>query len=265
MGVGTAQDLGLQLTALDEIVGERRVALHQLDGVDLDLGFADHRHLRHVEAGDEAGHCVGCHRRRVGRVDVDGVHPVGHRCEDQRAERFWPLAPHHRSSPFDGLDRLHVCRFPIENAGQHVANFGLTRVGVGFEQHPRSQHGRRGRVPGLHGAGGHERRLNGVEVDPVEGLACHDLMPVGLGSQHAIGVDQPMVDENRRRAGLTGVGAVPHRDHALAAQHGEQCFVRAYGKLAGHTVQRHHDRQVGVRRAAHESSSITRVLSVAAR
>ncbi len=53
----------------------------------------------------------------------------------------------------------------------------------------------------------------------VEMFDGDDLMAIGLGREHAVGVDQSTVDQHCGRAGLAGVGAVANTDQAVASKH----------------------------------------------
>ncbi len=128
VGVRASEHLAHQLTACVEVIGERGVALGQLDGVDLDLGLTHHCHLGDVTRRHEARHRCRSIGPWIGRVDLHGVPAIGHRRQDQRTERFRRLATHERSGAQHGFDGFGVGGLAIQDARQHVAHLVLGRV-----------------------------------------------------------------------------------------------------------------------------------------
>jgi len=226
VGVGAAQHLGHQLATLGEVVGERRIALGQLESVDLDFGLANHRHLGHVARRDEPRHCRRRYGAGIAGIDLNGVAPIGHRGQHERAEGLGGLTSHHGRGSLDGLDRLCVGGLAVQDPREHVANFRVGRVGPILQQRPRPKDHGRGRVPRLHRPSSRERGLDRVQLGLVEELDRRYVVPVGLSGQHAIAVDQAAVHQEGRRPGFARVGAVAHADHALGPQYVQQRVVR---------------------------------------
>ena len=133
MGVGAAQDLGVQQAPRLEVGGKSRVPLNKAKSVHLDLGLADHRGRWDVTGWHQPGNGgrrVGC---RISRVDIDRVSPIGHGLGDQRSEGFGLGTPQYGGRLADGGYRLHVGGLPVQDPREHVSDGLVVRVGVGLQ------------------------------------------------------------------------------------------------------------------------------------
>ena len=203
MGVGTAQNLGVQKIPHLEVIGEGRVALHQPECVDLHLGLTHDSGDRYVRRRNDARDGGRTDRWIVLRVVDSGVDAVSHRFDHQGAEGFCLLASENCCRLLDCRHRLHVGRLAVENARKHVPDLVLVGVRVPVEQGEGSQHHGTGRIARLHRSCGSEGRLDGMEVAVgVQGLHRGDRMTVGLCRQDDLRARQPTIDEYSRGPGL---------------------------------------------------------------
>ncbi len=240
VGVRTGQQLGIEHAPHFDVVNEGRIALGQLDGIDLGFRLADDLHLRAgaglQQQGGRAGMGLCCRpeqpatrplwRLRQGQVvvafpvDGDGGDQVA-RIDDGGIDvRRRLLAAQNGRGAQDGQHRSQIARLATEHARQRVAHLRFGGVGVVVKQRLGGQDHRRCRVAGLDGPRLDERQLDGMEFadagretfDGLDGVADR------LAGQERIGADQTAVEQDGRCARLASVAAEADADIASRAQ-----------------------------------------------
>ncbi len=200
----------------NDVVGEGRIALHQLDGIDLDLGVADDTGVRHVDAWND----LWSDRGQGGHILV-GRGAARERIEEGDVNALGIVPADHRGRPQDGVDWTQIAGLAVKDAREGIPDVVFGRVRIRGDQGLCSEdHCRRG-VPGLDCAGLDECFLNRVEVaGAAHALNGLDLVAIGLSCQHQVGGDEDAVYEHGRRSGLSALRAESHAVVPGPAQHG---------------------------------------------
>ncbi len=230
VGVRAVEDLGVQHAAHLEVVDEGRVALGQLEGVDLVLGPAHHPCVRHLGMGDH----LGSHRVDSLEVGHPRLHVEGDRRHQGGLHRTRGFASQPGCGAPDRQHRTLVARLAVEDPCQCVTDLVLGGIVGAVEQFLGGQHHGRGRVAGLDGTRLHEGLLDRMQLHPTrQTLDGLDLVSLGLGGEHDLARHQPAVDEHGGGTGLAGIGAEAHAVEAGATQHGHQGVVGPARDLEG--------------------------------
>ena len=222
IGVRAVEDLGDECAGQIDVVGERRIALDELDGIDLGLRFPDDAGLRDVAARH--------HTRSDGREIRPGclwAVTVRQRVKEDHIDAFRRLAAQHGSGAQHGVHRAEIAGLAVENPGEGVSDLVLGWVWASSDQRLRCENRRRCRVARLNCTGLDECCLDRVKVaGAAEAFDRFDFVAVGLRREHQVGGDQGAVDEYGSCSGLAGLR--PETDTVVSglAEHRAQRIVR---------------------------------------
>ena len=138
------------------------------------------------------------------------------------------MLPHDGGSVLHGLDDLVITGAAAQIAGEPVADLGISRIRVFFEQCLRSHEDAGGAKSALKGSLVDEDLLQGMQLFAIRhAFDGFDLGAFGFNAENQAGADQPAVDHDAACAAIAGAAAfLGARKAKPVTQDGQQAFIR---------------------------------------